>query len=404
MSFLNFELLEESNFSSLEIYNGDLVTMLRAENLNLKDLEITIQDNDNIYSETYNKKFLKFAIEDKVMNIHQYDYLILKNKLFNKEGKVYTVILIKDLNIEKKFFFNMVYTFILGLIFCILTSIITFRLLLKKIKKQLLLLENLNANITLENLTLDKPINTFKEFENILSSYEKMLTRIDEQNKKQIEFVHNSSHELKTPIFIIKGYIDMIKRWGKNEPKILNEVLISVEDEMNQMNLLIEKLLFIAKENYIKNNETEIELSEIILECISNFKFQYPKLNITFIPEYTLIKSDHSLIKLLVKNLIENSIKYGENKKIYISIKNNYNTNQSLLTIKDHGIGMTKDELNNIHERFFRANKSRSKDIPGHGLGMSIVKKITNILNIELKIQSTLNVGTTINLFFNLKN
>ncbi|MGL6119158.1 MAG: ATP-binding protein, partial [Fusobacteriaceae bacterium] len=167
--------------------------------------------------------------------------------------------------------------------------------------------------------------------------------------------------------------------------------------------LLIEKLLFIAKESEIRSNICEIELSEIVLGCISNLKFKYPTSNINFVPEYTIIDSDETLIKLLIKNLLENAIKYGNDKVINISIEHISEQNKAILIIEDHGIGMTEDDLNHIYDRFYRANKSRSKDIEGHGLGMSIVKRIIDILKLDINIQSNLNMGTTVRLFFNLK-
>lgn len=403
MGFLKYEILEEVNSKSMEIFTGDLVNQLfRVENPALDDLEITIKYKDLTYTENKKQFLLDSAVEDKVKNVHWYDYMVLKNELINKDGEVYTVILVKNLSEEKNFFFDMIYIFLSGLSICIIISIFAFTKLLKKIKKQLSLLENINSNITLENLKVIKPTNYFKEFDNILDSYEDMLLRLDIQNKKQIEFVHNSSHELKTPLFIIGGYIDMIKRWGKKDPEIFNEALISIEDETKSMNLLIEKLLFIAKESEIKSEKNEVELSEIILGCISSLKHQYPKSNINFTPEYTIIKSDEGLIKLLIKNILENSIKYGKNNPVDISITNNDEQKQAILTIKDYGIGMTSEELHHIYDRFFRANKSRSKEIQGNGLGMSIVKRIINLLNLDIKISSTPNMGTTVQIFFNL--
>ena len=403
MGFLKFEILEEVNSKSMEIFTGDLVNRLfKVENPALDDLEITIKYKDLIYTENTNKRLLDAAVEDKVKNVHWYDYMVLKNELINKDGEIYTVILVKNLKEEKDFFFDMIYIFLSGLSICIIISIFAFTKLLKKIKKQLSLLENINSNITLENLKVIKPTNYFKEFDNILDSYEDMLLRLDTQNKKQIEFVHNSSHELKTPLFIIGGYIDMIKRWGKKDPEIFNEALMSIEDETKSMNLLIEKLLFIEKESEIKSEKNEVELSEIILGCISSLKHQYPKSNINFTPEYTIIKSDEGLIKLLIKNILENSIKYGKNNPVDISITNNDEQKQAILTIKDYGIGMTSEELHHIYDRFFRANKSRSKEIQGHGLGMSIVKRIINLLNLDIKISSAPNMGTTVQIFFNL--
>lgn len=403
MGFLKYEILEEVNSKSIEIFTGDLVNRLfKVENPSLDDLEITIKYKNLIYTENTNHKLLEAATEDKVKNVHWYDYMVLKNDLINKDGEVYTVILVKNLREEKNFFFDMIYIFLSGLSICIIISIFAFTRLLKKIKKQLSLLENINSNITLENLKVIKPTNYFKEFDNILYSYEDMLLRLDTQNKKQIEFVQNSSHELKTPLFIIGGYIDMIKRWGKKDPEIFNEALTSIEDETKSMNLLIEKLLFIAKESEIKSERNEVELSEVILGCISSLKHQYPESSINFTPEYTIIQSDEGLIKLLIKNILENSIKYGKNEPIDITIANDTEQNQAILTIEDHGLGMSPNELHHIYDRFFRANKSRSKDIQGHGLGMSIVKRIVSLLNLDLKISSAPNVGTTVKIFFNL--
>lgn len=403
MGFLKYEILEEVNSKSIEIFTGDLVNRLfKVENPSLDDLEITIKYKNLIYTENTNHKLLEAATEDKVKNVHWYDYMILKNDLINKDGEVYTVILVKNLREEKNFFFDMIYIFLSGLSICIIISIFAFTRLLKKIKKQLSLLENINSNITLENLKVIKPTNYFKEFDNILYSYEDMLVRLDTQNKKQIEFVQNSSHELKTPLFIIGGYIDMIKRWGKKDPEIFNEALTSIEDETKSMNLLIEKLLFIAKESEIKSERNEVELSEVILGCISSLKHQYPESSINFTPEYTIIQSDEGLIKLLIKNILENSIKYGKNEPIDITIANDTEQNQAILTIEDHGLGMSPNELHHIYDRFFRANKSRSKDIQGHGLGMSIVKRIVSLLNLDIKISSAPNVGTTVKIFFNL--
>lgn len=403
MGFLKYEILEEVNSKSIEIFTGDLVNRLfKVENPSLDDLEITIKYKNLIYTENTNHKLLEAATEDKVKNVHWYDYMVLKNDLINKDGEVYTVILVKNLREEKNFFFDMIYIFLSGLSICIIISIFAFTRLLKKIKKQLSLLENINSNITLENLKVIKPTNYFKEFDNILYSYEDMLLRLDTQNKKQIEFVQNSSHELKTPLFIIGGYIDMIKRWGKKDPEIFNEALTSIEDETKSMNLLIEKLLFIAKESEIKSERNEVELSEVILGCISSLKHQYPESNINFTPEYTIIQSDEGLIKLLIKNILENSIKYGKNEPIDITIANDTEQNQAILTIEDHGLGMSPNELHHIYDRFFRANKSRSKDIQGHGLGMSIVKRIVSLLNLDIKISSAPNVGTTVKIFFNL--
>ncbi|MGL5904687.1 MAG: hypothetical protein ACRCZO_18530, partial [Cetobacterium sp.] len=176
MAFLRFEIVEENSSKSMEIFKGDLVNELfRVENPSLEDLTIVIKHKNEIYSEATDDRFLKVAEENEVKNIHLYDYVVLKNSLVNKDGEIYTVFLIKDLSVEKKLFLNMIYIFLSGLIITIVISGFIFNRLLKKVNKQLQLLENLNSNITLENLTIIKPINYFKEFDKIILSYEEML-------------------------------------------------------------------------------------------------------------------------------------------------------------------------------------------------------------------------------------
>lgn len=400
MSFLTHEISVQDSSTTLKIFTDNLVNNeYKVENPILSDLDVIIKYKDNIYSENKNKQILTAVENNKVKNFNFYKYLILSNNIENKDGDIYNVILVKNLSSEKTFFFNIIKIFMGGLLFTIVISVIGIEHLLKKVSKQLITLENINSNITLENLKILKPINQFKEFDNIWDSYSQMIRRLDEQNKKQIEFVHAASHELKTPIFIVGGYIDLIKRWGQNDKKIFDEALASIEDEIKDMGVLIEKLLFIAKDSDIKIDSKDIELSEIVISIISGLKMIYPKAKIIFEPTYKIIKSDESLTKLLIKNILENAIKYGENKPINISIKTS-TQNRVIVEIEDHGVGMSPKEISHIYDRFYRANKSRSKNISGHGLGMTVVKRILALIDADIIIDSFPNKGTKISLFF----
>ena len=99
-----------------------------------------------------------------------------------------------------------------------------------------------------------------------------MLKRLKEQTQKQIDFVNNASHELKTPIFVISGYVDLIKRWGYSNKELVEESLDAIGEESKNMANLVNKLLFLAKdeENYI--NEEEINLKDLIINIVKRFK------------------------------------------------------------------------------------------------------------------------------------
>ncbi|WP_300362341.1 HAMP domain-containing sensor histidine kinase, partial [Fusobacterium sp.] len=206
-------------------------------------------------------------------------------------------------------------------------------------------------------------------------------------------FVNNASHELKTPIFIIDGYINLIKRWGINNKEISSEAIDSICEETKNMNSLVQKLLFLAKDNKNIIEIQNINLTDIIQNILSDLKIIYPNQKIFFTGKEIFIKSDPHLIRQLFLNLIENAIKYGKENPIEIEIAHNKNISVS---IKDFGEGISEENLEHIYDKFFRVDKARSRNMGSHGLGMSIVKKIITILNIDLDIKSTLNKGTTI--------
>lgn len=399
MQFLRYEMGSDDRETTMKIFTGNQVNEdYKNENPILLELEVVVRYKNYIYSECEDNNILKIAKENLVKNTHYYDYLVLENNITNKDGDIYNIVLVKNMKVEKAFYFKLVKIYLIGTIITIIISVLIMRYFLEKVNSQFEYLEKLNTCITLENLKILKPEPEFLEFEKILLSYKDMLERLDEQNKLQIDFVHNSSHELKTPIFIIGGYIDMIERWGKEDKNILNESIELIKDEVKGMSQLVEKLLFIAKDKNLTIDKREFEISELILEVISQLKLQYPNQNIKFEPEYVLLNSDSGLIKLLIRNLIENAIKYGNNRKIEVSLKKK--CKGVILEIKDNGIGMKPEELEHIYDRFYRANKSRSRLIQGHGLGMTIVKRILDTIEGKICIKSVFQKGTTIIIYF----
>ncbi|MDP0494278.1 MAG: HAMP domain-containing sensor histidine kinase [Fusobacterium sp. JB021] len=257
---------------------------------------------------------------------------------------------------------------------------------------------NLNS-LELKEEELDKKLNfknEFEEFNLIKTSYIDMVKRLKLQMDSQIDFVNNASHELKTPLFIISGYIDMIKRWGIEDKEIVLEALSSIEDENKNMISLVEKLLFLAKDMELKRKHyEEFNLSEKIKNIVDNLKIVYPNqsINLKLSKEDFLIFSDKALLKQLVLNLLENAVKYGRGKPIDISLEydNNY-----VINIKDNGIGIPEEDLEFIFDKFYRGDKSRNKDTGGHGLGLTIVKDIVEFLKGEIIINSEVGKGTDI--------
>ena len=250
---------------------------------------------------------------------------------------------------------------------------------------------NLDSEIRIHNEE------NFIEFSILQKAFKNMLIRLKEQSQMQIDFVNNASHELKTPIFVLKGYVDMLNDWGKNDKEVLDESLVILKKEIQNMQDLTEKLLFLAKSKNLVVEKNNISLDNALKEVIDNLSFAYPKQKINYISSEIFIDSDIALLKLLFKNLIENAIKYGKDNPINIELKKEKKVK---VIIEDFGVGMSEKALPHIFERFYREDEARNREIKSYGLGLSIVKEIIALLNIDIQIESQINKGTKITLLF----
>ena len=286
-------------------------------------------------------------------------------------------------------------SFVFFLLFCLYVIIRIQKRFFDKFKNSLD-----NLKIFTQDYNLDSEIRihseeNFIEFSILQKSFKNMLIRLKEQSQLQIDFVNNASHELKTPIFVIKGYIDMLNDWGKNDKEVLDEGLIVLKKEIQNMQELTEKLLFLAKSKNLIAEKNNINLDNILKEVIDNLSFAYPKQKINYISSEIFIDSDIALLKLLFKNLIENAIKYGKDNPINIELKKE---KKVTVIIEDFGVGISEKALPHIFERFYREDESRNREIKSYGLGLSIVKEIINLLDIDIQVESQLGKGTKITL------
>ena len=288
-------------------------------------------------------------------------------------------------------------SFIFFLLFCLYVIIRIQKRFFDKFKNSLD-----NLKIFTQDYNLDSEIRihseeNFIEFSILQKSFKNMLIRLKEQSQLQIDFVNNASHELKTPIFVIKGYVDMLNDWGKDDKEVLDEGLIVLKKEIQNMQELTEKLLFLAKSKNLIVEKNNINLDNVLKEVIDNLSFAYPKQKINYISSEIFIDSDIALLKLLFKNLIENAIKYGKDNPINIELKKEKKVK---LIIEDFGVGISEKALPHIFERFYREDEARNREIKSYGLGLSIVKEIISLLDIDIQVESQLGKGTKITLLF----
>ena len=288
-------------------------------------------------------------------------------------------------------------SFLFFLFFCLLIIIKIQKKFYGKFKNSLDNLRIFTQDYSLDSEIRIRDEENFIEFSILQKSFKNMLMRLKEHSQLQMDFVNNASHELKTPIFILKGYIEMLSDWGKDDKKVLGESLVTLKAETQNMQELVEKLLFLAKSKKLIIDKHSINLNSILKDTINNLILVYPKQKINYNGSDISMNSDAALLKLLFKNLIENAIKYGNNNPVNVVLKKEKKIE---VIIEDFGVGISKDALPHIFERFYREDEARNREIKSYGLGLSIVKEIITLLDIDIQVESQIDKGTKITLLF----
>ncbi|MDY3995049.1 MAG: ATP-binding protein [Candidatus Onthovivens sp.] len=257
----------------------------------------------------------------------------------------------------------------------------------------------------INNINLEHPLenNKYKEIEPLLIRIEAQKNELMKENEEVLnaskvrqEFTSNVSHELKTPLHVISGYAELIKE-GIVKDSDVKEFGEKIYSEASRMSKLVEDIMKISKLESDKTFEkTELKLKNIVVAIVDSLMIEADKKNVKF--KLSLndcsISGNYDSIYSLIFNLVDNAIKYNKtNGKITIKLQEV--SNNVILSVKDTGIGIPKEDLDRIFERFYRVDKSRSKDSGGTGLGLAIVKHSLIVNNATIKVESELKKGST---------
>ena len=225
-----------------------------------------------------------------------------------------------------------------------------------------------------------------------------LIRRIWENNAQQARFVNDASHELRTPISVIQGYVNMLARWGREDEKVLDESITAIQNEADNMKHLVEQLLFLARGDSgrtkldLKNVELNSLMREVYEESLMIDEEHVYKFNEA--PEELFVNADEGMLKQALRILVDNASKYTEKGgEIRLSTGKRENGN-TFLRVQDSGIGMKEGDLKRMFDRFYRADEARSFD--GTGLGLSIAKWIVDKHGGFFDIVSSEGLGTRI--------
>ncbi len=255
------------------------------------------------------------------------------------------------------------------------------------------LIETMKINIHDKNWQLIEVENESKdELYEMVTTFNELMRQLKESFKKQEQFVSDASHELKTPLSIIKSYAELLKRRGKANPELITESIDVIEQEAERMQLLVNQLLDLAKNKQAFPHEP-IDLVPLVKKVHRIFADAYDrKIHLDIAEKSVLIKGNEKQIEQVVYILLSNAIKYSEKEiALHLYVKQQF----AVLDVIDKGIGIPEEEQKRIFDRFYRIDKARSRQTGGTGLGLAIANEIVKHHGGTIEVVSEIGKGST---------
>lgn len=393
-----------------------MILKLENEEISIADLE----DRNPYYSEGLSLRITNEATKKVVFNDTLYN-IEKRNSIFNRvfygdiDGKKilvvkdkqkvkigdsnYTLYFQFDLSSERLLLSRLV-PFVILLLAIFTGSVIVYG---KKGDEKLFLplkdMSRLANRLTVNNLQSER-INlagTKNELKDLAVTINQMLDRIELSYESQKQFVSDASHELRTPIAVIQGYVNMLDRWGKSDTEVLEESIEAIKNESKAMQELVEKLLFLSRHDKktLRLEKHVFNMRVLVEDMLKETKMVTTNRIVeTKALEDVMVYGDKQALKQAIRVFVDNAVKYtSDGDSIYISCENK--EGDCVISVEDIGIGMTKRDIDNIFERFYRSDHVRDRKISGHGLGLSIAKLIIMKHTGNIRVRSQYTKGSS---------
>lgn len=346
------------------------------------DVELSsLSENEIYYTTQTNQKLTKQKIKSAYLVVKQKrDYaIVIQCSIPFEKHSAY----IKNMEIALWVGFSTLLGIILWVVYFIISKSLN--------ETKLVLNEVRNIKIDGQKYQIQKT-NVANEIDELIDTFNKLIDNLQTSYKNVKEFGQNASHELKTPLTVIKGEVELGLRKTRTQDEYI-KILNIVHSEVDTLQDTIEKILFLSTNHLeeIKDEFEDIYIDEIVEESVFEKQGLASKKNISLHlieKQAVTIQGNHTLLKIAILNLIDNAIKYSDNNS-----KVNVYLRADRLIVEDFGIGIEKDEINKIFDRFYRVDKARSNS-SGNGLGLSIVKTILDIHNLDIAVESELKTKT----------
>lgn len=245
------------------------------------------------------------------------------------------------------------------------------------------------------------PVKSNDELGRLSRSFNQMTTRLQAARQMQLDMVSNVSHELRTPLTSIKGLLETLRGGAVDDPEVRDSFLEMAEDQANRLIRMVKDLLLLSRVDTetLRLQKTPTSLPRLVQDTVDYLSFQAEgkdlHVDITLNTRCDTINIDPDRIEQVLLNLLDNAIKYSTpGGGIFITARDE--TEHVLIEIKDEGIGIPSDELQRIGERFYRADKARSRAEGGSGLGLAIARSLVEAHGGTLWLDSEEGRGTVV--------
>lgn len=415
IAFIFYDILKKEVINDLKTYARLLVDTKAYEHIEEtlyvskeSDLRVTLINNDGkvIYDNNADVGIMKNHSErPEVLEAMEYGsgYDVRKSDTMEKNTFYYALKVNDDIilrvakesnsliSVYKTSLPVMVFVVILLMFLCVILSHYLTKSIMKPIEQM--------AN----NIDNCSNISTYKELKPFLTTIQKQHEDIVKNAHMRQDFTANVSHELKTPLTSISGYSELIENGMATNEDVVRFAK-EIHRNSNRLLTLINDIIRLSELDTINRDITfdRINLKEIANSCVSMLEINAKKNNVKIYWEGTdaFVHANKDLIDELVYNLCDNAIRYNKENGT-VTVKTTEEEDKCILSVKDTGIGISKEHQERIFERFYRVDKSRSKLTGGTGLGLAIVKHIiAQHENVELELESEVGKGTNMKVIF----
>lgn len=284
------------------------------------------------------------------------------------------------------------------MIIIVLAILMSFHLS-KTLNEPIINITNEAKKLSKGNLKLNFEESNIKEIDELANTLIYANNEINKTDELRRDLLSNVSHDLKTPLTMIKAYAEMLRDIDNLSDDKKRENLNIIIDETDRLNILVNDILNLSKLESNKEilDKSEFDLVELIKKIVKKFDILVEKEKYEFIldmPKKAYVFGDKNKISQVIYNLVNNSVNYtGKDNKVYINVIENKKS--YLVEIKDTGKGIKEEELNIIWDKYYKNEKNHRRNKVGTGVGLSIVKNILESHQFKYGVTSTINKGTT---------